>query len=99
MHGLRHMFALSSYVDMLVMDPLQSMAGDVVAEFLECGAELRIFLQSCGNAKHGQREFAFFKFTKNTPNPSAGAIFVNPFHADMPIRKGGRVEHFRQKLL
>ena len=98
-HGLIHVGAFGGFVDVLVMDPLEAMAGDVVAKFLEGGGHVVVLLQCCGHAKDGERQAALFKFTQQAPHAGTRSVFVNAFHADVALGEGRGVEHFGQELL
>ena len=98
LHRLGHVGALGGFVDILVMDPLEAVAGDVVAQFLEGGSQLGVLLQRGGHAKHSERQAALFKLAQDAPHARTRAVFVNAFHADVPLGEGRGVEHFRQEL-
>ena len=61
--------------------------------------QLRVPLQRHAHAKHGQGQAALFKLAQQAPHTGARTIFVDAFHAQVPRRVAGGVEHLGQKLL
>jgi hypothetical protein len=92
-------FALGGLVHGLVVNPAPAVAGDLVAQFLEGGGQVRVAFQRHAHAKHGERQAALLEFAQDAPHARTRTVFVNAFHADVAFGVAGRVEHFRQELL
>ena len=71
LHGLDQVGPFGGFGEVLVVNPLEAVAGDVVAQGFESGHHFRVFLQGRGNAKHRQRQAPFFKLAQNPPYPCA----------------------------
>ncbi len=94
-----HLLALGRFVNVLVVDPAPAVAGDFMAQFNQGRRDFRIALQRHADTKHRERQLAPFEFAQDTPYTRPRAVFINAFHAQVPVRKTGRVGHFRQELL
>ena len=89
-----HVLALGGFVDVLVADPAPAVAGDLMAQFDKGGTHVRVALQGHADTENRQWQLAFFEFAQNAPHARACAIFVDAFHAQMPVGEAGWVEHF-----
>ncbi len=99
LHRLLHVGALGRFVGLLVADPAQAVAGDLVAERLERRHRLRIALQRQRDAEHRQRQLALFKQAQNTPQSGARAVFVQRLHAHVAHRERLRADDLGQEGL
>ena len=68
LHRFGHVGAFGSFVDILVVNPFQPVARDVVAKLLEGGCQFRVLLKRSGYTKHGERQATFFKLAKDAPH-------------------------------
>ena len=93
------MSALSFFRQVLIMNPLEAVASDFVAQFFKCRRNVWAALQSSCHTKHGQRQLAFFKLSQDAPHALARAVIVNPIHAHVPRWETGRVKHLGEKSL
>jgi hypothetical protein len=98
-HGLLQVGALDVLGHVLVVDPLEAMAGDLVAQLGERCADLGVALQRGGHAEHRERQAALLKFAQDAPDARARAVFVDALHAHVPLGVAGRVEHLGEELL
>ena len=99
LHTDSHVFALACFVQVLVADPAPAVAGNLVPEFLEGSAQLRVPLQRHADAKHRERQLAALKLAQDAPDAGARAVLVEALHAEVARRKRRRAGHFGEKLL
>ncbi|MCY1375538.1 hypothetical protein D9M69_629620 [compost metagenome] len=70
LHGLRHVRTLGRFVHVLVVDPLEAVAGNVMPQLLEGGGHVRAALQRGGHAEHGERQAALLELAQQAPHAS-----------------------------
>ncbi|MNQ81718.1 hypothetical protein D3C85_967520 [compost metagenome] len=92
------MFAFGGLVHVLIVDPAPAVARDFMAQLREGGGQFGVALQRHADAEDGQRQLPLLEFAQDAPHAHARTVFVDAFHADVPFRKAGRVEQFRQEL-
>ena len=68
--GFTQVRALGRFVHLLVADPAQAMAGDLVAEFYESGRRFRMSLQRHRNCKDRERHLALLERAQHRHSPA-----------------------------
>ena len=63
------MRAFRGFLDELVADPPQAVAGNLVPELAVCGSGLRVTRQRRGGGKHGERKLALLERAQHAPQP------------------------------
>ena len=81
---LGDMCAFDVGADLLVVDPAQAMAGDLVAQFQAGFSQLRLPLERHGHAKNGEWQRASLELAKDSPDADPAAVFVDRFHRHVP---------------
>ena len=93
------MRALRVDIDVLVVNPEQTMAGDFMPELDKCLGQLGMSLQGHRHAKYGQWQLTLFELAQDAPDADTRPIFVDRFHREVTRRIGCSTNNFGKKLL
>ena len=74
--SLLHVLALAGFAHVLIVNPAQAVAGDLVAVFDKGADHVRVALHGHADAKYGQRQAALAKLAQDAPGTGARAVFV-----------------------
>ncbi len=96
-HGFAQVRALGGFVDVLVRDPAQPVAGDLMAQLLERGHRLGMARQRLRHAEHGQRQLAVLEQAQQAPQAGARAVFVERLHAHVARGEGAGADDLGQE--
>ena len=96
--ALSDVAALLLLGEILVLEPTQSVAGDLPAGFLHRRDRFRVALHGKRDAIDGNRHVALGEHPPEPPEAGAGAIFVERFHIHVALaRPGLRADDLRQQ--
>src|SRR5256885_2880933 len=80
LHALAHVLALDLGGNVLVVDPLEAVAGHFMAQLVESLGPLAGLFQGRGHAEHGQRQAAPLPLAQDAPDARARAAFLEALH-------------------
>ncbi len=97
---VRDLDPLLRFGHVLVLDPLQAVAGDVPAGFLHRGDNFRISFQGCRHAEYRRRQLALGEYPPQSPEARARAVLEHRFDIGVALSGPGlRTQHVRQECL
>ena len=83
LHGVTQMLALDLLGHVLVVDPLQAVARDLVAGIDHGADRRRVPLGGGGDGEDGERDPLAVEQAEQAPDADAGAVLVDLLHADV----------------
>jgi len=89
----------TSFGHVLVVDPLQAVAGDFVPLLHQRLCEFGVARERTRDGEHRERQPALGERAHNAPHTHARAVLVDALHAHVARGVAFGVEHFREELL